>query len=81
MLEQWTLHVDQNRCVGSGTCVGLARRHFVLDRTNHKSAPLSPNIPAEQVVLDAALSCPMEAISIVAAGSGEVIFPKDLSDE
>ena len=58
----WRVTVSE-ACVGSGMCVGIARRHFRLDAEN-RSHPLNAETEPDEGVLDAATSCPMEAISI-----------------
>jgi ferredoxin len=68
--------VDRARCIGSGVCVGTAPGRFELDR-EHRSRPVAATAPPEQVVLDAAASCPVEAISVVDAVTGTVIDPFD----
>lgn len=58
----WRLHVDPSRCIGSGICAGVAPDHFVL--VDGLSRPLTERIPAAEAVLDAADSCPMEAVIV-----------------
>lgn len=74
--EPWTVKVDAGVCRGSGTCEGLASRHFALDRQTHKVVVLDETAPAgDSSVLDAAMSCPLEAISVTDAG-GTPIYPE-----
>jgi ferredoxin len=61
-------------CIGSGSCVGIAPDRFVLGDDN-RSHPLSPDIKPDGAVLDAAASCPVEAILIVDTASGETVEP------
>lgn len=61
-------------CIGSEGCVALAPRHFALG-DDHRSHPLAEEVDADQAVLDAAASCPMEAIRIVDARTGVEIEP------
>ncbi|MFI6331792.1 ferredoxin [Micromonospora chersina] len=59
---EWRLHVDPTRCIGSGICAGVAPRHFVL--VDGLSRPVAELIAADESVLDAAESCPLEAIVV-----------------
>ncbi|GHJ56949.1 ferredoxin [Micromonospora chersina] len=59
---EWRLHVDPTRCIGSGICAGVAPRHFVL--VDGLSRPVAERIAADESVLDAAESCPLEAIVV-----------------
>ncbi|MEU9824692.1 ferredoxin [Micromonospora chersina] len=59
---EWRLHVDPTRCIGSGICAGVAPQHFVL--VDGLSRPVAERIAADESVLDAAESCPLEAIVV-----------------
>ncbi|HEV7897556.1 MAG TPA: ferredoxin [Planosporangium sp.] len=67
----WRVGVDGS-CIGSGSCAGIAPAHFALGDDN-RSHPLAPEIAPDEAVLDAAASCPVEAIMIVDAESGEAV--------
>jgi ferredoxin len=58
----WRVTVN-DACVGSGMCIGIAPRHFRLD-ADDRSHPVNAETEPDDSVLDAATSCPMEAISI-----------------
>ena len=49
---------------------------FRLD-TARQSHPEAPDTDANEHVLEAAESCPVEAITITLLGSGEAVFPPD----
>lgn len=70
----WLIEVDRRACIGSGMCAGTAPEHFELrDGCSH---PLrSPVRPADEV-RDAAESCPVEAITVQDAESGEIVAPE-----
>ena len=53
--------VDQNTCIGCGTCVALASKSFKLDE-NGKSQPLDPAGDDEKTIQNAVDSCPVNAI-------------------
>ncbi|HEY8373547.1 MAG TPA: ferredoxin [Pseudonocardiaceae bacterium] len=60
--QRWTVQVDAGVCIGSGMCASIAPRHFTLD--GDRSRPVAERIAPEESVLDAADSCPMEAIRV-----------------
>ncbi|MFC8848783.1 MULTISPECIES: ferredoxin [unclassified Micromonospora] len=72
--QGWRLHVDPTRCIGSGICAGTAPEHFGL--VDGLSRPLAERVAPAQAVLDAADSCPMEAILVSEADSRRQIAPE-----
>ncbi|MFI5778366.1 ferredoxin [Nocardia sp. NPDC051570] len=72
--QKWRVTVDRDICIGSGMCVGTASNHFTL--VDGHSTPTSEVIAPDDTVADAAEYCPVEAILIRAADSGEVIAPQ-----
>jgi ferredoxin len=69
----WRLRVDPTRCIGSGICAGAAPAHFVL--VDGLSQPLVEEVAPAQAVLDAADSCPVEAVVVTEVGSRRQIAP------
>ncbi|MGH3900940.1 MAG: ferredoxin [Pseudonocardiaceae bacterium] len=80
MSAQWKLTVVRAVCIGSGLCTGTAPRYFQLgpDRRSH---PVSSLIDPDKEVLDVAISCPVEAITITESGGERSLFPEDDLDE
>ncbi|MGW1376360.1 ferredoxin [Streptomyces sp. NPDC002446] len=76
MADRWRVEVDRSVCIGSGMCVGAAPDGFRLD-TARQSHPVAPETDAAEGVLAAAEGCPVEAIIVTVAGSGEVVFPPE----
>lgn len=68
------ISVDQSKCVGSTMCVNTARATFVLDDSG-KSSVINPPGDTEEKILEAAESCPVSAITIEDAETGEQLFP------
>lgn len=66
--------VDQDKCVGSTTCINTARATFALDELG-KSSVVNAQGDPEEIVIEAAESCPVGAISITDADTGEQICP------
>jgi ferredoxin len=70
----WLIEVDGRTCIGSGICAGTAPGHFTLvDGTSRPTRRETD--PADQAV-DAAESCPVEAISIRDKETGEMLAPQ-----
>jgi ferredoxin len=65
----WRVRVDTGLCISSGMCVGTAPDRFAFDSGGHSRA-VSELIDEDEAVRDAALSCPVEAISLTDAGTG-----------
>ncbi|MFF9591068.1 ferredoxin [Streptomyces sp. NPDC014646] len=76
MGDRWAVEVDRGLCIGSGMCVNHAPDGFALD-TARQSRPAAPETDADERVLAAAEGCPVEAIMITLADSGEVVFPPE----
>jgi ferredoxin len=71
-MTRWRVAVDKETCIGSAMCVGIAPGRFALDE-RRRSGPVAAEIDPDEVVRDAAASCPAEAISLVVAGTGEPV--------
>ena len=56
--------VDQNLCIGCGTCISICPKSFTLNEETHKSEPINPPQDSEEKLNEAAESCPVSAISI-----------------
>ncbi|GAA3348401.1 ferredoxin [Amorphoplanes nipponensis] len=70
----WRLAVDPDTCIGSGMCAGIAPALFALD--DGISVPLRTPIAPDQAAIDAAESCPVEAIIVRDAADGHVVAPE-----
>jgi len=71
-MTRWVVAVDKATCIGSAICVGIAPGRFALDE-RQRSGPLVAEIAPDEAVRDAAASCPAEALSLVAADTGEPV--------
>lgn len=71
----WEVAVDRERCIGSGICVGTAPGRFVL--TGGRSGPVRAFVGPDGAVLDAAESCPMEAVTVRERGTGRLLAPEE----
>jgi ferredoxin len=67
------IRVDRDACIGVGNCVAIAPTVFELDEDN-KAVVLAPSSVDDQTLLDAAESCPENAI-IVEDDQGHQLHP------
>lgn len=65
--------VDRELCIGVSNCVAIAPTVFELDAEN-KVVVLDPASVNEQTILEAAESCPQDAI-IVEDDQGNQLYP------
>jgi ferredoxin len=72
----WRLEVDAKTCIGSGMCAGLAPARFTL--VDGVSVPAPGPIPPDDAAVDAAESCPVEAITIRDVADNRLVAPTDL---
>ncbi|MFY1691993.1 ferredoxin [Plantactinospora sp. WMMB782] len=74
MSTAWRVSVDPQRCIGSGICAGTAPEHFRL--VDGLATPLAGTVAPADPVVDAAESCPVEAILVRDAGDQRLIAPE-----
>tara|TARA_B100001964_G_scaffold42829_1_gene47515 strand:+ start:528 stop:770 length:243 start_codon:yes stop_codon:yes gene_type:complete len=74
MARKITVSVDHDVCVGNAMCVTIATKAFELN-DDRQAAPASPDGDTEELILEAAESCPVAAITVTDADTGEQLFP------
>ena len=67
------VRVDRDLCIGVGNCVAFAPKVFKLD-TQNKAVVLDPSSVNDSTLLEAAESCPEQAI-IIEDDEGRQIYP------
>lgn len=67
------VRVDRELCIGVGNCAAFAPTVFALDAEN-KAVVLDPASVSEKTLLDAADSCPEQAI-FVEDDEGNQLYP------
>lgn len=67
------LKVDRDLCIGVSNCVALAPTVFKLDEEN-KAVVLDPSSVDDDSLLEAAESCPQDAI-IIEDDQGNQLYP------
>jgi ferredoxin len=66
--------VDQTACVGNAMCETIATKSFRLNG-NRQSEVIDPPGDNEAAILEAAENCPVSAIFVEDAETGERLFP------
>jgi ferredoxin len=74
MARKLRVRVDHLLCVGNAMCETFAPNVFRLN-DNRQSEAVNPEGDPEAAILEAAESCPMSAIIVEDAETGEQLFP------
>jgi ferredoxin len=74
MARKLRVWVDHNVCVGNAMCETFAPQVFRLN-DNRQSEAVNPAGDTEEKILEAAESCPVSAIFVEDADTGERLFP------
>jgi ferredoxin len=74
MAERWRVSVDRDVCQSTGMCVLNAEGYFRL--RGGYSEPINEEIDPDDDVVDAAESCPTEAIRVTSTEDGRVVAPE-----
>ena len=74
MARKLRVWVDRQTCVGNAMCEAIAPKVFRLDE-NRQSEAVDPTADSEAKILEAAENCPVSAIFVEDAETGERLFP------
>lgn len=74
-IHGWKVWVDRKLCIGASTCVAVAGKTFFLDSQNKAIILDTAEKETKETILDAAKSCPVQAI-IIEDEKGNSIYPK-----
>jgi ferredoxin len=74
MARNLRIRVDHNTCVGNAMCETFAPNVFRLN-DNRQSEAVDPSGDSEKKILEAAENCPVSAITVEDADTGEQLFP------
>ena len=69
----YIVSIDQSRCIGAGNCVHIAPTAFQLDEENIAYL-IDPASVDDETMLDAAQSCPTNAIYLDTE-DGQAVYP------
>jgi ferredoxin len=70
---RWVVEVG-GACIASGMCLGIADAYFVRGEDG-RTRPVTAEVDADEILLDAAASCPVEAITVYDEKTGAPIEP------
>jgi ferredoxin len=74
MVRRLNVSVDHDVCVGNGSCLRVAPKVF-RHNEHRQSEVIDPSGDSERAIIDAASNCPVGAIQVRVADSGEQLFP------
>ena len=74
MTRTLRIHVDHDRCVGNAMCTTFAPDVFTLN-DDRQSEARNPAGGTVERILEAAENCPMSAIVVEDAETGDRLFP------
>ena len=74
MARKLRVWVDHTACVGNAMCETIATKTFRLNE-NRQSEVADPAADTEAKILEAAENCPVSAIFVEDAETGERLFP------
>ncbi len=74
MARKLKISVNPNVCVGNAMCETYATKTFALN-DDRQSSVINPEGDPEELVLEAAENCPVSAITVSDAETGEQLFP------
>jgi len=72
--EGLVIEIDRELCYGFGDCVSSQPAVFQLD-DEEKATVVDPNAAGRDDLVEAASNCPVNAITIRDASTGETVFP------
>jgi ferredoxin len=73
MARKLRVSVDHDVCVGNAMCVTIATSTFSLN-DDRQSQVVNPEGDTEQNIIEAAENCPVAAIAVEDAETGESLF-------
>ena len=74
MARKIQVSADHDICVGNAMCITIATKAFKLN-DERQAVSADPDGDTEELILEAAENCPVAAITVVDADTGEQLFP------
>lgn len=74
-MAKYKIEVDRDLCIGDGACVGEAPNTFEMDEENIAIVK-SEDGDSDDVILQAAQVCPVDAIILTDKETGEKVWPQ-----
>jgi ferredoxin len=75
-IDKLDIKVDRDECIGDGLCCNEAPETFELDDED-KAIVLEASTEDRDTIIEAAKSCPVDAIIITDKDTGEKLCPED----
>jgi len=73
--SKYIVEISRDICIGAASCIAIAANTFMLDEGN-KVLIIEGEWDDDDIILAAAQSCPVFAITIKDATTGKQIFPE-----
>lgn len=70
----YKIKVDRGLCIGAAPCFAIAPKVFKIDNEN-KAVVVDEKGADDQTILEAAQSCPVNAIILVDEETGKQVYP------
>jgi ferredoxin len=74
-MAKYKIDIDRELCIGDGACCGEAPNTFEMDTDNIAIVKSADGHTPEEIV-QAAQVCPVDAIKLTDAQTGEQVWPK-----
>lgn len=74
MARKIQVSVDHDICVGNAMCITIATKAFKLN-DERQAVSADPDGDTEEIIMEAAENCPVAAITVMDADTGEKLFP------
>jgi len=74
-MAKYKIEIDRELCIGDGACCGEAPNTFEMDSDNIAKVT-NPDGHTPEEILQAAQVCPVDAIKLFDAATGEQVWPK-----
>ncbi len=74
MARKIQVSVDHDICVGNAMCITIATKAFELN-DERQAVSANPDGDTEEIIMEAAENCPVAAIKVMDADTGETLFP------
>jgi len=74
-MAKYKIEIDRDLCVGDGACCGEAPNTFEMDDDNI-AVVADPDGHSPEEILQAAQVCPVDAIILTDAETGEQVWPE-----